>query len=513
MKSDQEFLIITPPVLVPTQVPVGAFMLASALAAQHFKTVLYDASIEYFHFILKQSQQKFWSASAQRRAQKAVHYFQNERYFHPHLHRTHINNLHHYLGQWSTQFDGWQVGLTDISWSQIPPHGPSAYYSWLSRGGRTPFTDYIHQQLIPNLQKYQVHQIGISLTYLSQIYFTLELRLALKEIGITPYIGGALIHVLENQTGKTFDFNGLFNRNLPVSFEFLANKSVSRSPIKFPLSLPILHRPFHDYFTPVPIIPFPLSRGCYWNRCLFCPDQDKPFQKYEITLMEKLLQEVTNSVGSGQIIFNICDSSVPTGPLNQLLPFFKANQAQFYGFFRFEKTFLNPDYLQLLYESGARLLQFGLESGSQRLLNLFQKGFDLEVAEKILNLSHQTGLKNYIYLLFGLPTETEADREMTLEFMQKNHSAINFLNLALFNLPKFCDISNHPAKYHIQLVDAENYQQPLQLYVPFTSCDGPIRPQARDFIQYRLQKEPAIRQIVKNTPARVRIDHAVFFEE
>lgn len=513
MKSNQEFLIIAPPVLVPTQVPVGGFMLASSLSAQNIKTILYDASIEYFHFIINQSHQKYWSASSQRRAQKAVHYFQNERYFHPHRHRTHINNLHHYLTQWSAPFPGWQIGLTDISWSQIPPHDPSAFYSWLSSGGRTPFTDYIHQHLIPNIQNYQVNQVGVSLTYLSQIYFTLELRLALQEIGIQPSIGGALIHVLDKQTSKTFNFDGLFNRNLPSDFNFLDEKSTSRSLIKFPLTLPTFHRPFRDYLTPVPIIPFPLSKGCYWNRCLFCPDQDKPFQKYEIGMLEKLLQEVADSVGNKQIIFNICDSTVPTGPLNQLLPFFKANQAQFYGFFRFEKTFLNPGYLQQLYESGARLLQFGLESGSQRLLNLFQKGFDLVGAEQILNLSHQAGLKNYIYLLFGLPTEIETDREMTLQFVRKNHSAINFLNLALFNLPKFCDISNHPEKYHIQLVDEEKYQQPLQLYVPFTSTDGPIRPQARDFIQYRLQKDPIIRQIVKNTPARVRIDHAVFFGE
>jgi hypothetical protein len=37
---------------------------------------------------------------------------------------------------------------------------------------------------------------------------------------------------------------------------------------------------FADYLSPVPVLPVSASRGCYWHRCLFCPEASSPTHPY-----------------------------------------------------------------------------------------------------------------------------------------------------------------------------------------------------------------------------------------
>lgn len=512
MQNQHEWLIIAPPVLVPTQIPVGGLVFSAMTAGANRKTYLYDASIEFFQFILNTpippTSQNHRLLTHQGRANRAVSYFQSNRYFSPQTHRTHINNLHKFLTQWSAQFNGWQLGLTDVLFTGIPPHNPEQFADYILHGGETPFSAYIQKQLLPTIQSFNLKNTGLSLTYISQIYFTIELGVHLQNLNIQPVLGGALVNVIEQKTGRPFLFNGLFKKS-----EFLISDRRNRDTTKmnFPLKWPDTVMPLKNYFTPVPIIPFPLSKGCYWNRCLFCPDAGREFRYYDTGEMIKFLSGALERNQLNEVIFNICDSTVPISRLNKMLPFFREVNSEFYGFFRFEKVLLKSGYLAQLHQSGARLLQFGLESGSHRLLELFQKGINLAEAQSILTKSMEAGLKNYVYLLFGLPTETADDREQTIKLVQQNHQAIHFLNISLFNLPTGCEISRNPARFKIDLTNEEKYQQPLQLYLPFTSRDGAVRAVARRFIQNRLKKDPLVRPILLNTPDRLRIDHAVFF--
>ncbi len=95
------------------------------------------------------------------------------------------------------------------------------------------------------------------------------------------------------------------------------------------------------------------------------------------------------------------------------------------------------------------MLQFGLESASERLLALSQKGIDLARAGRILELSAQEKILNYVYLLFGLPSETEEDRHTTLQFIAENHMAVHFINPALMNLPIGSPMERMPDRFLI----------------------------------------------------------------
>ncbi|MCK5739339.1 radical SAM protein [bacterium] len=500
-------LIIGPPVLVPTQVPVGALIFSAAAQASGFNTRLYDASLEYFRFILALPDEAQTEPSAWRRGRAAVRYFQQNRMFDPHVHRSHINNLHRLMAIFSEQFPGWKITLTNATFAQIQPYDPEEFVKFIRNGGRTPFSAYYEQKLLPSLQTLGGERIGVSLSYLSQVYAALELAVRLNENGVRPVLGGALVHVLDTRIRAQFDFNGLFQRD---DADLMA---VEQNVQNLTLRWPKLQLDLDDYFVPVPIIPFSLSDGCYWNKCLFCPDTKKTFSLYQLERLEPFLAEAYTLTRQNELIFNISDSSIPAPILKKMLPFFYQHPGEFYGFVRFDRPFADAQFLHDIRHAGGRLLQFGLESGSQRLLDLYQKGVNLEQARHILHLSNAAGIRNYNYLLFGLPTETEEDRHATRIFVENNHEAIHHLNLSIFNLPADCDMLKTPDMFSIEPVELQKYAAPLQLYLPFQSKGESVRKDARRFIHSVLHKNPVFRALIKNTPDRLRVDHAVFFDE
>lgn len=72
--------------------------------------------------------------------------------------------------------------------------------------------------------------------------------------------------------------------------------------------------------------------------------------------------------------------------------------------------------LQLMYDAGCRIISFGLESGSQRLLDLINKNITLEHSRQIVQIAKRIGISVRASLILGLPTETEEESMETIQF-------------------------------------------------------------------------------------------------
>lgn len=68
--------------------------------------------------------------------------------------------------------------------------------------------------------------------------------------------------------------------------------------------------------------------------------------------------------------------------------------------------------------AGCRLMQFGIETGSQRLQKVINKNLDLEKARQTLGMVYGLGIYTYADFMIGLPTETEEEAEATISFAQ-----------------------------------------------------------------------------------------------
>ena len=75
----------------------------------------------------------------------------------------------------------------------------------------------------------------------------------------------------------------------------------------------------------------------------------------------------------------------------------------------------------------------GLESGSQRVLDLMNKRITIQQCETALAALAYSGIKTTTFWLFGFPGETEEDFQMTLDFIKKCKNNIYEADCNAFN--------------------------------------------------------------------------------
>jgi hypothetical protein len=157
------------------------------------------------------------------------------------------------------------------------------------------------------------------------------------------------------------------------------------------------------------------------------------------------------------------------------------------------------------------MLQLGLESGSQQVLDRLAKGVQVAAAAKILQNLAAAGIASYVYIMLGTPGETEQDAELTRDFLLKHAANIGFLNLSIMNLPRTSGLLDDPQYYGISATNLRDVDGLLGLYQDFQTSGDWDRGSARRFLDKRLLGSPVIRAIINRTPPMFTSNHAVFF--
>jgi anaerobic magnesium-protoporphyrin IX monomethyl ester cyclase len=131
---------------------------------------------------------------------------------------------------------------------------------------------------------------------------------------------------------------------------------------------------------------------------------------------------------------------------------------------------VSPKILAKMREAGCELVSFGVESGSQKILDAMKKGTTVEQNEKAIKWAKQAGLSVSISVILGYPGETEETLKQTINFIKKTEPDDAFLCIAtpypgteLYNLVKGLGwrISREWSKYEMQTPVFENP------YLPF----------------------------------------------
>ena len=80
----------------------------------------------------------------------------------------------------------------------------------------------------------------------------------------------------------------------------------------------------------------------------------------------------------------------------------------------------NKEIVKLMKESGCLQLDFGVESGNQRVLDeIINKRINLDQVEKAFALCRRYGIRTHAAFMIGLPTETREEMIQTFKFAQK----------------------------------------------------------------------------------------------
>ncbi len=500
-----DFLVLAPPVATPSEPPSGAFMLAAGLAARGYDAALVDLSLGFYRRLLRAGAD---GRPAPHAVARAVGYLDGARGpYQAAEHRTHAGRVHQHLREHARRWSGWSLSLMDV----VPPGGswdPAPLAADLAAGGH-PFAGLWEDLVDPVLLAERPRRVLVSLAYLSQLPATLDLLRHLRARGVEPIVGGSLGNSLA-ATGGGFEALVAAIPGLRTGDGMdLISRGAPRERLLDRLAWPRLVGESR-YLSSRPIIPLSLSAGCYWSKCLFCPDRELPFSPVRAQVLGDFLATLPPHIAAARPVVHLLDSAIPPAQLRRFLPLATSAGVDFYGFARPTARLLRDDLLPQAADAGCLMLQLGVEGGEGALLDRFQKGLDPDEAARVLDVAAEHGIRTYVYLLFGLPGETPADREATRRLLVDHAHAVDFLNLSVFNLPLRCDLTARPEDFGITLEPLPS-DAAIQLYRPF-SVGGIIpRVQVRPFLR-ALRADPAVRPAVLRTPRWLRAAHLALMD-
>ncbi len=93
----------------------------------------------------------------------------------------------------------------------------------------------------------------------------------------------------------------------------------------------------------------------------------------------------------------------------------------------------DPALLKLMKSSGCWQINYGIESGNQKILDFARKGITIDQTEKAVRLTREAGILSKGYFIFGLPYETEETMKKTIRFAR--HIPLN--DISAFTLTPF----------------------------------------------------------------------------
>lgn len=248
--------------------------------------------------------------------------------------------------------------------------------------------------------------------------------------------------------------------------------------------------------------PYQISRGCT-NRCSFCANiavNDKlEFKSYEKVLSE--LSQIKERYNN--ITFHFCDDAINNSYeyLEGLCDLFINNKLNINWSVYAKVGNLDKYILRKMKEAGCQWLLFGIESGSNRILKIMNKGCTSEEASQSLKDAHEAGIINILCLIAGYPHETKQDINKTIDFIRKNKKYISYAQAYEFRLEYGSAIYCNPERYGV-----DNLIPYLSRYrFAFDESEG-LKWERKHKQQEESQKQ-IIKAIHKNIGFKVFISH------
>jgi anaerobic magnesium-protoporphyrin IX monomethyl ester cyclase len=211
--------------------------------------------------------------------------------------------------------------------------------------------------------------------------------------------------------------------------------------------------PLNDYLLPDVIFPMLSTRGCYWQHCAFCTHHHSYGWEYRFLRKSKLIKDV-HSVRErfGARYFYFVDEAVPPSNLRHLANYGRSPEGEgfrWFGDMRFEEHLVDPEFCDLLFAGGCRVLIFGMESANQRVLDAMKKGTKVETMSAALRALDEAGVFSIVMFFTGFPTETRQEALDTLSFIEEHRDSVGAYAQGAFSLlegaPAFVD----PERYGI----------------------------------------------------------------
>ncbi|MGO9021129.1 MAG: B12-binding domain-containing radical SAM protein [Syntrophobacteraceae bacterium] len=246
--------------------------------------------------------------------------------------------------------------------------------------------------------------------------------------------------------------------------------------------------PLDQYHSPIPVLPYLASRGCPWRRCAFCTHQ-KTYLDYREEDAANTSHRLSALHGKyGVRHFCLVDEMIHPRRLDRIAADLIRSGAQVYFSAYAKPSGFSAGTLQKSYRAGLRLLMWGLESASQRLLDLMRKGTIAQKIPAILNSAREAGIWNLLFLIFGFPTETKAEWQSTLDFVGSCRESVHALSRSRFILLEGSDVFVNPDRYGVKRIIDRVRRDPVSIAYDYEVTEGLTREEVEVMFQESLAR-------------------------
>lgn len=368
---------------------------------------------------------------------------------------------------------------------EIPgAHQSSTLAAWAAADDRAnPFHDYYTNALIPSLVDQPPDLIGISvsLDQMSQLIPALALARILRQYFPEAHIvaGGIVFSKLEKQRASFAPFFNCFDsivlfegetalsalvesldhgredlltqvpnlllqqKGQVVSTSWQHVEDVRRLPCPDYTGLPL-----DQYLSPHPMLAFSIGRGgCYWARCTFCDTRAGQLEKHRTRPMGRVIDDMEGLHHCHGVNHFVCiDEAVSINNFIALSEGLLRRRLDFHWacWSRAEKGF-DRSVFERMHRAGCRMLTFGLESGSQRVLQDMDKGITATSMPRIMADCRQAGIAAAINIILGYPGESRDELNESIDLAFALADTVVKANL----LPFFYKANTHVHKTRI----------------------------------------------------------------
>ena len=341
----------------------------------------------------------------------------------------------------------------------------------VSDSNENPFLNFYLDRLAAWMGPTPPSIVGLSITGTSQIIPGLTLARLIKHLypGTHLVLGGSIVtrweDVLERDMRlheSFFHSAVLYEGEKPLlelveavrgnrSMESVANLihhhngTIVHNPLSEPAAIDELPPPdfdglrLDDYFSPVRVLPYLSSRGCYWNKCAFCDHSHIYDNRYRPRTLDRVIADLTTLKATYHTQhFSFSDEAIAPARLKQISDKLVEEKVgiEWNADARFEPYLTQEGVCDALYRGGCRLLFFGLESACDRVLNLMNKGTSTQRIVEVCTHTARAGIWNHHFLFFGFPGETEAEAQQTIDFTLAHRDVIHSMGSGSFTLGK-----------------------------------------------------------------------------
>lgn len=215
-------------------------------------------------------------------------------------------------------------------------------------------------------------------------------------------------------------------------------------------------------------LPIEVARGCLYN-CKFCYYDKKASYRKELSILKE--EFIRNYELFGTTNYHFCDDCfndtrpkvIETCETILSLPF----KINWISYARTDISVKYPETLNIMIESGARALGFGIETFNREAGRKAGKGVPPEKVKRFLLDSYNKYKEECLFhatFIVGLPGETEKSQLETIQWLEQNH-CLDFASFGALGVPEYKpefdgsisdypDFARNPQKYGFEEIRA-----------------------------------------------------------